>query len=98
MRPYRTYQIALDGKHVRIEKFPNTGSTNYNYKSFFSVVLMARCDENGLFTMIETRYAGRNSDGGIFRVSAIKHWITHAGFDILLPLPLKYFCSSISNR
>jgi len=44
---------ALDGKHVRIEKFPNTGSQNYNYKSYHSVVLMACCDADGLFTMIE---------------------------------------------
>jgi hypothetical protein len=35
---------ALDGKHIRIEKFGNTGSENYNYKSFNSVVLMACCD------------------------------------------------------
>jgi len=76
---------ALDGKHVRIEKFPNTGSTNYNYKSFHSVILMACCDADGLFTMIEVGYAGRNSDGGIFRASAMKHWITHAGFDIPPP-------------
>jgi len=81
---------ALDGKHVRIEKFPNTGSTNYNYKSFNSVVLMACCDADGLFTMIEVGYAGRNCDAGIFRASAMKHWITHAGFDIPPPSPLKY--------
>lgn len=81
---------ALDGKHVRIEKFANTGSTNFNYKSYHSVVLMACCDADGLFTMIETGYAGRNSDGGIFRASAMKHWITHAGLDIPPPSPLKY--------
>ncbi|KAL4104101.1 hypothetical protein QTP88_019414 [Uroleucon formosanum] len=40
--------------------------------------------------MIEVGYAGRNSDGGIFRVSAMKHWITHAGFDIPPPSLLKY--------
>jgi hypothetical protein len=40
--------------------------------------------------MIETGYAGRNSDGGIFRASAMKHWITHARLDILSLSPLKY--------
>ena len=45
---------ALDGKNVRIEKFANTGSTNFNYKSYHSVLLMACCDADGLVTMTET--------------------------------------------
>lgn len=52
---------------------------------------MAFCDADGLFTIIEVGYAGRNCDGGIFRASAMKHWITHAGFDIPPPSPLKYY-------
>jgi hypothetical protein len=40
--------------------------------------------------MIETGYAGRNSDGGIFRASAMKHLITHAWLDIPPASPLKY--------
>jgi len=66
---------AIDGKHVRIEKFANSGSSNFNYKSYHSTVLLACCDADGLFTMIETGYAGRNSDGGIFRASVMKYWI-----------------------
>lgn len=66
---------SLDGKHIRIEKFPNSGSSNFNYKSFHSVVLMACSDADGLFTLIECGYAGRNSDGGIFHASAIKQWL-----------------------
>ena len=54
---------ALDGKHIRIEKLPGTGSTNYNYKQYHSIVLLACSDADGLFTTIETGYAGRNSDG-----------------------------------
>ncbi|PNF27438.1 hypothetical protein B7P43_G16885 [Cryptotermes secundus] len=81
---------AIDGKHVRIKKFANTGSTNFNYKSYHSIVLMACCDADGIFTMIETGYAGRNSDGGIFRASAIKHWILNNRLDIPPASPLKY--------
>ncbi|KAL4153178.1 hypothetical protein QTP88_001011 [Uroleucon formosanum] len=40
--------------------------------------------------MIESGYAGRNSDGGIFKASAMKYWITHGGFDIPSPSPLTY--------
>lgn len=76
---------ALDGKHIRIEKFPNSGSSNFNYKMYHSIVLLACCDADGLFINIETGYAGRNSDGGIFRASAIKHWITNEGLNIPLP-------------
>ncbi|KAL0852106.1 hypothetical protein ABMA28_000346 [Loxostege sticticalis] len=69
---------ALDGKHIRIEKVPNSGSSNLNYKLFHSVVLIACSDAKGLFTLIECGYARRNSDGGIFRASAIKQWLQNA--------------------
>lgn len=73
---------AIDGKHIRIEKIPNTGSTNFNYKSYHSTVLLACCDADGLLTMVETGYAGRNSDGGIFRSSAMKYWLSQSQLDI----------------
>lgn len=53
----------LDGKQVRIEKLSGTGLSNFNYKSYHSIVLLACSDEDGFFTTIETVYAGRNSDG-----------------------------------
>ena len=87
------FQIALahwTANMLELRNFANTGSTNFNSKSYHSVVLMACCDDDGLFTMIETGYAGRNSVGGIFRASEMKHWITHARLDIPPPSPLKY--------
>ena len=62
---------AIDGKHIRIQKYPNSGSTNYNYKDYHSIILLGCCDADGYFTMIDTGFAGRNSDGGAFRVSRI---------------------------
>lgn len=79
---------ALDGKHIRIEKLPNSGSLNFNYKSYHSIVLMACSDADGLFTYIETGFAGRNSDGGIYRASTIKHFIEGGNLDIPAPLRL----------
>ena len=37
---------AVDGKHVRIRKFPNSGSLNWNYKKFNSIILLAFVDHN----------------------------------------------------
>lgn len=81
---------SIDGKHIRIEKLPNTGSSNFNYKAYNSIVLLGCCDADGLFTMVETGYAGRNSDGGIFRASAMKYHITHSQLDIPLPSKLPH--------
>ncbi|KAJ8939618.1 hypothetical protein NQ318_012341 [Aromia moschata] len=44
---------SLDGKHFRIKRLPKTGSTFYNYKGYFSIVLMACADADGLFTTID---------------------------------------------
>lgn len=49
---------------------------------------MAYSDADGLFTTIETGYAGRNSDGGIFRFSVIKQWITNGKLNLPLHLRL----------
>lgn len=53
-------------------------------------MLLACCDADGHFTMIETGYAGRNSDGGIFQSSAIKYWILNGELDIPSPSALRY--------
>jgi len=58
---------AIDGKHVIVQCFKNTGSAFYNYKGTYSTVLMGVCDADLRFTYVSIGSAGRESDGGIFQ-------------------------------
>ncbi|XP_046868908.1 protein ALP1-like [Drosophila willistoni] len=59
---------AIDGKHIRIQCPPHSGSIFYNYKKFFSV-LQGVADSNCKFIAIEVGGYGKQSDGGTFNAS-----------------------------
>ena len=53
---------ALDGKHIRIKKPANSGSLFYNYKNFFSMVMMAVVDADYKFVWLSVGSYGSSSD------------------------------------
>ena len=58
---------AIDGKHIALFNPVNSGSTYFNYKGFFSIVLLALVDADYKLTYVDIGCQGRISDGGIFK-------------------------------
>ena len=63
---------AIDGKHVRCMKPRSSGSKFFNYKKFFSVVLMAVADANLRFVSIDVGSYGQEGDSTVFRDSVFR--------------------------
>lgn len=76
---------AMDGKHIVMKKPRNSGSTFYNYKHTFSIVLLAVVDPNYRFLYVDVGCQGRISDGGVFRNSSLYSAIQNN--DVRLPTP-----------
>jgi len=60
---------AVDGKHIRMCKPDDSGSLFFNYKNFFSTVLMALVDADYCFISIDVGAYGASSDCNIFKNS-----------------------------
>lgn len=68
---------AIDGKHIRIVKPSHSGSNFFNYKNFFSLVLMAVVDAEYCFTYINIGSYGKLSDSNVLKS-------THFGQELYL--------------
>lgn len=80
---------AIDGKHVRIKKPKDSGSLFYNYKVFFSMILLAVVDANYKFMWISVGANGSASDVQLFNNCELKNLLEqdNLGLPPAIPLP-----------
>ncbi|KAJ8035827.1 Protein ALP1-like [Holothuria leucospilota] len=79
---------AIDGKHVAIRKPPESGSFYFNYKKFFSIVLMAVVGADYEFIMVDAGVNGRVSDGGVIAVTEFGRLLDDGSLGLPEPAPL----------
>ncbi|XP_066443030.1 uncharacterized protein [Eleutherodactylus coqui] len=79
---------AVDGKHVRVLQPAHSGSKFYNYKKFFSIVLMAVADAHCKFVCIDVGAYGSTGDSRVLRTSQIGMQILRDGVTLPVPQPL----------
>ena len=79
---------SVDGKHIRIQCPPNTGSDYFNFKKYFSIVLMAVADANYYFTATDVGSYGREGDSYIFKKSNFWKRFTAGQLDLPGDKPL----------
>ena len=76
---------AIDGKRIIMQAPSKSGSLFYNYKKSFSIVLLAVCNADYEFTLIDIGEAGRQSNGGVFYNSNLGYVIVNDLLDFPEP-------------
>ena len=76
---------AFDGKHVAITKPNNSGSEYFNYKGFFSIILLPLVDADYKIIRADDGTPGATSDAAVFNNSDLKDAVELE--DLNLPEP-----------
>ncbi|XP_046976260.1 protein-lysine N-methyltransferase efm4 isoform X2 [Vanessa cardui] len=73
---------AIDGKHILIQCPFNSGAEYYNYKSQFSIVLLALVDAQYNFMYVHIGTQGRISDGGVLQGCSLKRMMNEKSLNL----------------
>ena len=76
---------ALDGKHVACKCPPGSGSEYFNYKKFYSIVLLALVDSNYKFIWADIGARGAASDAQVWNDSDLQEGVNSG--DVTFPPP-----------
>lgn len=76
---------AMDGKHIRVVNFDNKGSLYFNYKKYFSIILLAMCDANNKFTYVDIGAPGSLYDASVWQRSSLHAALKNGDIDIPSP-------------
>lgn len=79
---------AIDGKHIRMIKPVDSASTFYNYKHFFSILLLVICDSDYKFTYINVGTPGKESDSTTFKQPKLYKQLQNNQIKLPSPSPL----------
>lgn len=76
------YVSSIDGKHVRIKAPKHSGSLYFNYKDYYSIVMLALVDADFKFVTVDAGSYGKEGDSSIYRKSMIGKKIARNYFNI----------------
>ena len=79
---------AVDGKHISILHPKDSGSDFYNYKVFFSIVMLAIFDYDYKFLFVDAGCQRRISDRGAFRNLAFSKVLERGKLNLPDPVPI----------
>ena len=79
---------ALNGKHIAIKKPKKSDSEYFNYKGYFSLVLLALVDADYKFLLVNVGASGSSDDAQIFNGSKLRRRIENGRLGLPPPKPL----------
>ena len=80
---------AIDGKYICIENPPNSGYLYYNYKGFYSIVLLAICNAKYNSTLLDVGQYGINNDAGVRANSLLGQMLENNSLKLSSPAQLE---------
>ena len=78
---------CVDGKHIHIVQPYKSGSFYYNYKGYYSIVLMAVANADYEFLYVDVGSEGKASDGGIFQQCSFWEYMSSSDNPLNIPQP-----------